>query len=295
MKINEVAKITGLSKRAIKYYESKGLINVKKDNNGYRNYSEIQVEQLNKINTYRKLDIAINDIMQLMKSNDKDLLIKIVKDKKLSMQIAKDELKILQRLIDGENIDELSINLEYQTIGKAISEMMPGYLGYYFMNHFQPYLQIKITTTQQKVAYDNIIEFWDNVDIKMPLFLRVTGIIMYKFLPKQTIDSQIIVMDKKINDLLNPDPQLYQKMLLDFKKSIKLKNSFFCKYHPAFRSQRKFMKRLQDCGYNDIFISNMKILSPKYKIYHDALTSVNDRMCLDAGAYYDSDYNIVIK
>ena len=295
MKINEVAKITGLSKRAIKYYESKGLIKVKKDENGYRNYIEIQVEQLNQINTYRKLGIAINDIIPLMKSNDKDLLVKIIKDKKVSMQIANDELEMLQRLIDGEDIEELSKNLEYQTIGKAISEMLPGYLGYYFMNHFQPYLQIKITTPQQKIAYDNIIEFWDNVELIIPLFLKVTGFIMYKFLPRQSIDNQIINMDKTINDLLNPDPQLYQKMLLDFKKSVKFKNSFFCKYHPAFRSQRKFMKRLQDCGYNDIFINNMKILSPKYKIYQDALTSVNDRICLDVGAYYDSDYNIVIK
>ena len=295
MKINEVAKITGLSKRAIKYYESKGLIKVKKDENGYRNYIEIQVEQLNQINTYRKLGIAINDIIPLMKSNDKDLLVKIIKDKKVSMQIANDELEMLQRLIDGEDIEELSKNLEYQTIGKAISEMLPGYLGYYFMNHFQPYLQIKITTPQQKIAYDNIIEFWDNVELKIPLFLKVTGFVMYKFLPRQSIDNQIINMDKTINDLLNPDPQLYQKMLLDFKKNIKVKNSFFCKYHPAFRSQRKFMKRLQNCGYNDIFINNRKILSPKYKIYRDALTGFNDRICLDVGAYYDSDYNIVIK
>ena len=37
------------------------------------------------------------------------------------------------------------------------------------------------------------------------------------------------------------------------------------------------MKRLQDAGYNDIFIPSMIELSPAYKRYHDALTAINQR------------------
>ena len=55
------------------------------------------------------------------------------------------------------------------------------------------------------------------------------------------------------------------------------------------------MKNLQDSGYNDIFIPNMIILSPKYKEYHDALTSINNRICNDLGLYYDSNYNLIMK
>ena len=55
------------------------------------------------------------------------------------------------------------------------------------------------------------------------------------------------------------------------------------------------MKNLQDSGYNDIFIPNMIILSPKYKEYHDALTSINIRICNDLGLYYDSNYNLIMK
>ena len=47
--------------------------------------------------------------------------------------------------------------------------------------------------------------------------------------------------------------------------------------------------------YNDIFIPNMIILSPKYKEYHDALTSINNRICNDLGLYYDSNYNLSMK
>ena len=55
------------------------------------------------------------------------------------------------------------------------------------------------------------------------------------------------------------------------------------------------MKNLQDSGYNDIFIPNMIILSPKYKEYHDALTSINNRICNDLGLYDDSNYNLLMK
>ena len=78
-------------------------------------------------------------------------------------------------------------------------------------------------------------------------------------------------------------------------KNVKMKNSLLFKYHPAFIAQRKFMKNLQDSGYNDIFIPNMKKLSPKYKEYHDALTRVNERICQDLGLYYDSKYNLIMK
>ena len=55
------------------------------------------------------------------------------------------------------------------------------------------------------------------------------------------------------------------------------------------------MKRLQDSGYNDIFIPNMIILSPKYKAYHEALSKVNKRICNDLGLHYDSKYNLIMK
>lgn len=55
------------------------------------------------------------------------------------------------------------------------------------------------------------------------------------------------------------------------------------------------MRRLKDCGYNDIFIPNMMALSPKYREYHDALTAINERICRDLGLYYDSNYHLIMK
>ena len=54
-------------------------------------------------------------------------------------------------------------------------------------------------------------------------------------------------------------------------------------------------KELQNKGYNDIFIKNLKILSPKYREYKEAMDAINDRICRELGIYYDSNYNLVFK
>lgn len=62
MKINEVEKRTGLSKKAIRLYESKGLIRVERIANGYRVYSEDDVERLNRIKLLRLAGVSLSDI-----------------------------------------------------------------------------------------------------------------------------------------------------------------------------------------------------------------------------------------
>ena len=49
MLLNVMIKEVGMTTRAVKYYEEKGLLSVDKDSNGYRNYSMQDVKTLKKI------------------------------------------------------------------------------------------------------------------------------------------------------------------------------------------------------------------------------------------------------
>ena len=62
MKINDVEKITGLTQKAIRLYESKGLVNIARYENGYRNYSAENVEELKNIKLLRSVGISLTDI-----------------------------------------------------------------------------------------------------------------------------------------------------------------------------------------------------------------------------------------
>lgn len=70
MRIHEAAEQLGLSQRAIKYYENEGLLKVGRDENGYRNYTQQDLNQLKKISLYRRLGIAVKDIEDLLKNED---------------------------------------------------------------------------------------------------------------------------------------------------------------------------------------------------------------------------------
>ena len=185
MKINEVIQQVDLTKRAIKYYEEQGLLSINKDENGYRNYTEEDINILKEISVYRKLGISIKDIKTLLEKKDDQLLNNIYKEKINKLEEYKNEAELLKKFIDNNDVDDIYENLNYETIGKAIQDMIPGFYGYYFMNHFMPYLQIKIETKEQENAYKRIIEFLDNAEIKIPLLMKISSYIMYRLLPKQ--------------------------------------------------------------------------------------------------------------
>lgn len=65
MFINDVMKITGLSKKAIRFYEDKGLLSVQRHINGYRSYSEDNILTLKKIKMLRSCGVSVSDIKLL--------------------------------------------------------------------------------------------------------------------------------------------------------------------------------------------------------------------------------------
>lgn len=62
MRIQEVEFKTGLTRANIRFYEKEGLIEIDRKENGYRDYSEENVDTLLKIKLLRQLNVAIDDI-----------------------------------------------------------------------------------------------------------------------------------------------------------------------------------------------------------------------------------------
>ena len=111
MQLNEVIKEVGMTKRAVKYYEEKGLLSIKKDKNGYRDYTIEDVEALKKISIYRKLGISVNDIKKLLEGNDQAILIRIYEQKIQEKELRESELAALKDFIDEGNADKANERL----------------------------------------------------------------------------------------------------------------------------------------------------------------------------------------
>jgi len=67
MKINEVEAAVGVTKKNIRFYEEEGLITPSREpGNGYRSYSQADVECLRRIKLLRKLDVPLAEIREML-------------------------------------------------------------------------------------------------------------------------------------------------------------------------------------------------------------------------------------
>ena len=66
MKIKELSKRTGINLETIRYYEKQGVLpEPKRSANGYRNYDDASLAQLNFIKNCRMLGFSLEDIREL--------------------------------------------------------------------------------------------------------------------------------------------------------------------------------------------------------------------------------------
>lgn len=66
MKINQVETLAGITKKNIRFYEEQGLLSPRRNSeNGYREYSDGDVQILRRIKLLRKLGIPIEEIRQM--------------------------------------------------------------------------------------------------------------------------------------------------------------------------------------------------------------------------------------
>ena len=289
MLLNEIIKEVGMTKRAVKYYEEKGLLIVNKDNNGYRNYSKQDVNTLKKISVYRKLGIGIKDIQKLLKTDDKSILLHIYQEKLQEHVLQDYELKALKQFIDDGNADKANELLDYQTVENAIESLLPGKeWANYFKSHFKPFLNIRLTTPEQKQALQNILEYCDKTTLKIPFMMEIGMKIA------NTVSQESRTADEMIAYYRDMNENEYNKLKEKVYAGVKMKTGMM-KYHPSFISQRKMQKELQNKGYNDIFLPNLMVLSPKYAEYKKSLDALNNRICSELGLYYDSNYNLIMK
>ena len=114
MTIKEVEEQTGLTRSNIRFYEKENLIEpARNDKNGYRNYSESDVENIKKIAYLRTLEISIEDIRNIM--SDKVSLEEIIKKQTVAIQTQIEGLNkaksMCERMLEAGEVsfDELQV------------------------------------------------------------------------------------------------------------------------------------------------------------------------------------------
>lgn len=290
MKIQEVCQQLNTTKKAIYYYEKQGLIKVTKQENGYREFTEDDIKKLQEIILLRKLGLEVNEIKRVFNSDGKDREAKlryIFAKKQKELSFHQQQLECFQLLLEDSgslSMQQLHQMIDYTSIAEAIKEQLPGFLGEMLVQYFEPYLQGKIETPIQEKAYHDIIHFWDNVTIKIPLSVR-----MLMFINKMMRNEGILNIIKQVQmdnkeKLENEEAYEYYKQAAISSYEMSKKLSWRIMSYP----NRKMKIVFQNIGYNDIFIPALRKLSPSYDQYYTTQFQLNQRVCQELGLYYDA-------
>ncbi len=74
-KIEEVSKLSGVSKRTLQYYDDEGILPVKRTKNNYRLYDDETMERLWEILWYKEMGFDLKEIKIILEGLDKDTVI----------------------------------------------------------------------------------------------------------------------------------------------------------------------------------------------------------------------------
>ncbi len=77
MKIQELAKKTGLSVYTIRFYEKQGLLDsrhVVRENNHYRNYSDEAIERLKLVKKFQGVGCSLDEIKEILQAKDENTI-----------------------------------------------------------------------------------------------------------------------------------------------------------------------------------------------------------------------------
>lgn len=98
MNIKKVSELTGVSIRTLHYYDEIDLLCPNKNDNGYRDYSDLDLDRLQHIMLYRKMNLSLNKIKALLNNNVN--MIDVLTDQRTRLEVQQQQIHSMITLID---------------------------------------------------------------------------------------------------------------------------------------------------------------------------------------------------
>ena len=272
---SEIQKETGLTRKAIEYYEDKGLIHPQKSENGYRDYSTEDLEILKKVSIFRKLGISISDIGECISSGG-DTLSSVLREKQHQLDLDEKRKAILEMIVRGESkelINEKVSLLEMkETIYEKLEIAFPGYFGQMLFAAYQPFLNEPL----ENDGKDSFYKYIDYLD-RLPLFKLTEEEKKYIEKISSSFDMKTLkdINQAKLDAVENP-----KKWMKDNEDVI----SHYESYKNSEEYQNSMMKQIQDKlknfmkenQYYEIAIPLIRKFSKSYDDYYKKLLKANE-------------------
>lgn len=287
MNIKIASEKTGLTKKAIKYYESESLINpIKNSENNYRDYSEKDIIKLNLIGALRAVDIPILEIKNVVSGNKsipevmKEALARINKNIDSLVQ----SKLIITNIIDnnltdydeaGDQIKKLRETLELSVVEKrefvsnTILRIFPGKYGERLITMYEPFLNISIDTVEKRNSWIKLVKVIDDFDEVSEMDNFIESLNNYN-----KLDTEVITVEdkKRIAEKVN-EVVKWDKKDIDEHGKRTIRGLMSLEEDKETQDYLKKMISMSELMVNTSgefqkqFSENLSILNPDYKKY----------------------------
>ncbi|MDY4196401.1 MAG: MerR family transcriptional regulator [Peptoniphilaceae bacterium] len=272
---NEIQNKTGLTRKAIEYYEEKGLINPQKTENGYRDYSENDLEVLIKVSLFRKLGISVTEIEDYLSTGISSLS-SVLRRKQHQLEVEEKRKEVLELVVKGESQELINEKIKLieaeESIYERLEKSFPGYFGQMMFAAYQPFLKEPLDK-DGKEAYEKFVDYLDN----LPLFELSKEEHDYIDDVSSTFDMSTLkkVNEDKINAIENIEEWLKANgnsvsQYEVYKNSEEYQNSLMKQI------QDKLKKFMEDNKYYEIAIPLIRKFSNSYNEYYEKLLKANE-------------------
>ena len=270
MMIKEVQELTGLGRKAIEYYQQKGLINPAVLENGYRDYSQEEADTLRHIALLRALDVPLEEIRALLsggKSPDA-----LLRERQSDTDRQQRKTRLMEEYAKTGPTEDLKCKLDAlnreESLAKRFFRLLPGYFGQMLLYNFAPFLEDPAENEDQEKAFEEAVSFLDSMP---PLLLPPD---LAEAAEDLSLDVMLEMQQGKRAALR--DPQGWYKEHERFIKAYgQMKQTEEYLSAPAVRAGAHLKAYLTETGYYERFIPLMRRLSPAYDEYYREILRAN--------------------
>ena len=273
---SEIQNKTGLTRKAIEYYEDKGLINPHRLENGYKDYTEKHLDILVKVSILRKLGVSLSEIKQCVLYNSSTLS-SVLRMKEHQLEVDERRKNILELIVKGEKqelIDEYIAMIETEeSIYNRLERVFPGYFGQLFFAAYLPFLNEPLTKDGEE-AFIKYVSYLDN----LPMFELSED--EKKFIDEISSNFDMSIL-KKVNEDKISTVENIEEWLEKNKDSIlqyeSYKNSEQYQNSLLRDVQEKLRKYMIDNNYYEVAIPLIRKFSKSYNMYYEKMIKANER------------------
>ncbi len=310
MYIGDVAKQTGLTKKAIRYYEHAGIIAPQIDvENQYRDYGDADVQRLVQVSLLRQMDFSVSEISKLL--DDPQMLETILRE-----YVKKQELDIKRRQYNQQTIQRFLTHVESATvegfteyilelrdgvesadqrepgfIKRQLLKIFPGAYGKMIWLRFSPFLNGALDTPQKEQAWRDMVHYLDNTEsLDIPEELQQ----MLNLYTEEDLELMADAHHQQVMRIANASPDVLDEVKQEICEYVALERQSGTLQQQR-RDTRKVIDPLKNQmasgGYYEHVTCNIRILSPEYDRYLENLEKIQETL----GLQYNADGSVVME